>query len=143
MKTSILIVMLDFLVCSLLMFVIGTGGEHTQFATSAPRTGGIREEFTPAAIQAQQEEWNRDYERQSLLTQLDSASTENQQLRARLTQTTATLVQQEANLEAVTEEKARTENKLSGVEQQLVRVNDGTPETPAGGRGRQGTPGET
>jgi len=123
MKTSILIVMLDFLVCSLLMFVIGTGGEHTQFATSAPRTGGIREEFTPAAIQAQQEEWNRDYERQSLLTQLDSASTENQQLRARLTQTTATLVQQEANLEAVTEEKARTENKLSGVEQQLVRVN--------------------
>jgi uncharacterized protein YoxC/archaellum component FlaC len=115
MKVSILIVMLDFLVCSLLMFVIGTGGEHTQFATSAPRTRAIREEFTPAAILAQQEEWNRDYEQQSLITRLNTASTENQQLRANL-------AQQEANLKAAAEEKAQTETKLSGVEQQLARV---------------------
>lgn len=56
MKTSILIVMLDFLVCSLLLFVIGTGGEHTQFETSTPGTSRLHEQFTPAAMQAQQEE---------------------------------------------------------------------------------------
>jgi len=124
MKTSILIVMLDFLVCSLLLFVIGTGGEHTQFETSAPRTPRVHEEFTPAAMQAQQEEWNRDYEQQSLLTRLNTASTENQQLRARLTETRANLAQQEATLKAVTEEKAQTEKKLSTVKQQLTRVNE-------------------
>jgi hypothetical protein len=124
MKTSILIVMLDFLVCSLLLFVIGTGGEHTQFETSAPKTPRVHEEFTPAAMQAQQEEWNRDYEQQSLLTQLNSASTENQQLRTRLNETTATLAQQEANLKAVTEEKTQTEKALSNVQQQLTHVSE-------------------
>ncbi len=124
MRTSILVVMLDFLVCSLLLFVIGTGGEHTQFETSASKTPRVHEEFTPAAMQAQQEEWNRDYEQQSLLTQLNSASTENQQLRSRLNETTATLAQQEANLKAVTEEKAQTEKALSNVQQQLARVSE-------------------
>jgi hypothetical protein len=124
MKTSILIVMLDFLVCSLLLFVIGTGGEHTQFETSAPKAARVHEEFTPAAMQAQQEEWNRDYEQQSLLTQLNSASSENQQLRSRLNETTATLAQQEANLKAVTEEKTQTEKALSTVRQQLAHVSE-------------------
>jgi len=124
MKTSILIVMLDFLVCSLLLFVIGTGGEHTQFETSAPKAARVHEEFTPAAMQAQQEEWNRDYEQQSLLTQLNSASSENQQLRSRLNETTATLAQQQANLKAVTEEKAQTEKALSTVQQQLAHVSE-------------------
>ncbi|HVM61229.1 MAG TPA: hypothetical protein VMV72_10215 [Verrucomicrobiae bacterium] len=124
MKTSILIVMLDFLVCSLLLFVIGTGGEHTQFETSAPRTARVHEEFTPAAMQAQQEAWNRDYEQQSLLSQLNAASTENLQLRTRLNETTTSLAQREANLKAVTEEKAQTEKKLSTVEQQLTRVTE-------------------
>jgi hypothetical protein len=116
--------MLDFLVCSLLLFVIGTGGEHTQFETSAPKTPRVHEEFTPEAMQAQQEEWNRDYEQQSLLTQLNTASTENQQLRSRLNETTATLAQQEASLKAVTEEKAQTEKALSNVQQQLARVSE-------------------
>jgi predicted nucleic acid-binding Zn-ribbon protein len=124
MRTSILIVMLDFLVCSLLLFVIGTGGEHTQFETSAPKTPRVHEEFTPAAMQAQQEEWNRDYEQQSLLTQLNTASTENQQLRTRLNETTATLAQQEANLKTVAEEKAQTEKALSNVQQQLAHVSE-------------------
>jgi hypothetical protein len=124
MKTSILIVMLDFLVCSLLLFVIGTGGEHTQFETSAPKASRVHEEFTPAAMQAQQEEWNRDYEQQSLLTQLNSASTENQQLRTRLNETATTLAQQEASLKAVAEEKAQTEKALSNVQQQLTRVSE-------------------
>jgi uncharacterized protein YoxC/archaellum component FlaC len=124
MKTSILIVMLDFLVCSLLLFVIGTGGEHTQYATSAPRAPAIREEFTPAAIQAQQEEWNRDYEQQSLLTRLNTASTENERLRTRLTETSANLAQQQAALKAVTEAKAQTEGRLSTVEQQLTQLSE-------------------
>jgi predicted nucleic acid-binding Zn-ribbon protein len=124
MRTSILVVMLDFLVCSLLLFVIGTGGENTQLETSAPKMPAVHQEFTPAAMQAQQEEWNRDYEQQSLLTRLNTASSENQQLRSRLNETTATLAQQQANLKAVTEEKAQTEKALSGVQQQLTRVSE-------------------
>src|ERR1035437_2878598 len=103
MKTSILIVMLDFLVCSLLLFVIGTGGKQTQFATSAPPA--VHEEFSAAAIQAQQEEWNRDYEQQALLTQLKTETTEKEQLQARLSETSAALAAREANLKALSEEK--------------------------------------
>jgi septal ring factor EnvC (AmiA/AmiB activator) len=124
MKTSILIVMLDFLVCSLLLFVIGTGGKQTQFATSPTSTAQVHEEFTPAAMQAQQEEWNRNYEQQNLLNQLNSTTTENEQLRGRLNETTATLAAREANLKAVSEEKAQTEKALSNVQQQLAHVSE-------------------
>jgi predicted nucleic acid-binding Zn-ribbon protein len=130
MKPSILVVILDFLVCSLLLFVIGTGGKQTRFATSAPPTPAMHEEFSSTAMQAQQEEWNRDYEQQTLLNQLHVQATENQQLRSRLTETSATLAAREANLKAVSEEKARveqaksqTEQALSSVETQLTRVN--------------------
>src|SRR5579859_296504 len=123
MKTSVLIVMLDFLVCSLLLFVIGTGGKQTQFATSSSAAPHVHEEFSPAAIQSQQEEWNRDYEQQSMLNQLNSATTENQQLRGRLSETTATLAEREANLKAVTEEKARAEQAKAQTEQSLGKIS--------------------
>ena len=130
MKTSVLIVMLDFLVCSLLMFVIGTGGQQTQFATSSSSKARVHEAFSTASMQAQQEEWNRDYEQQALLTKLNTFTTENEQLRGRLTETTATLAEREANLKAVSEEKARveqakaqTEQALSSVETQLARAS--------------------
>jgi predicted nucleic acid-binding Zn-ribbon protein len=130
MKTSVLIVMLDFLVCSLLMFVIGTGGKQSQFATSPTSTPRIHEEFAPAAMQAQQEEWNRGYEQQSLLNKLNTTTTENEQLRGRLNETTATLAAREANLKAVSEEKERveqaklqTDQALSNVETQLSHVS--------------------
>jgi hypothetical protein len=121
MKVSILIVMLDFLVCSLLLFVIGTGGRQTQFATSAPP--GVHEDSSAAAMQAQQEEWNRDYEQQALLTQLQTETAEKEQLRARLTEASATLAVKEANLKTVSEEKAQTEQALSNAETQLGRVS--------------------
>lgn len=128
MKPSILVVMLDFLVCSLLLFVIGTGGQRTQFATSAPPA--MHEEFSPAAMQAQQEEWNRDYEQQTLLAQLKSETAEKEQLQARLNETSTALAAREANLRALSEEKARveqaksqTEQALTSVETQLGRVN--------------------
>jgi predicted nuclease with TOPRIM domain len=120
MKTSILIVMLDFLVCSLLLFVIGTGGKQTQFATSAPPA--VHEAFSVAALQAQQEEWNRDYEQQALRAQLNTTTTENEQLRGRLTETSATLAAQEANLKALAEEKARVEVARTQTEQALTTV---------------------
>ena len=127
MKPSILIVMLDFLVCSLLMFVIGTGGKQSQFATSA--APAVHEEFSAAAMQAQQEEWNRDYEQQGLLAQLNTTTTENEQLRGQLNQTSATLAQREANLKALTEETTRveqartqTEKALNTVANQLARA---------------------
>ncbi|HUJ72506.1 MAG TPA: hypothetical protein VLZ30_09685 [Verrucomicrobiae bacterium] len=122
MKTSVLIVMLDFLVCSLLMFVIGTGGERTQLATSSSSKARVHEAFSTASMQAQQEEWNRDYEQQSLLTQLNATTSENEQLRGRLTQTTATLAEREANLKVLSEEKARVEQAKAQTEQQLSSV---------------------
>lgn len=125
MKVSILVVILDFLVCSLLLFVIGTGGKQTQFATSVPpaTARATAEEFTPASIQAQQEEWNRNYEQQEMLTKLNTETTENEQLRSRLNETTATLAQREANLKTVSEQKAQTEQALSSVETQLGQVS--------------------
>jgi len=113
MKTSILIVMLDFLVCSLLLFVIGTGGKQTQFATSAPPA--VNEEFSAAAMQAQQEQWNREYEQQTLLTQLKAETTEKEQLRTTLQATTA----EKARIEQA---KAQTEEQLTRVESQLSRI---------------------
>jgi predicted nuclease with TOPRIM domain len=120
MKTSILIVMLDFLVCSLLLFVIGTGGKQTQFATSAPPA--VHEEFSAAALQAQQEEWNRDYEQQALRAQLNTSTTENEQLRGRLNETSAALAAREANLKALAEETARVEQARTQTEQALTTV---------------------
>ncbi len=119
MKPSILIVMLDFLVCSLLMFVIGTGGKQSQFATSAPP---VHEEFSAAAMQAQQEEWNRDYEQQGLMAQLNNTTTENEQLRGQLNQTSAALAAREANLKALAEETARVEQARTQTEQALSTV---------------------
>lgn len=125
MKVSILVVILDFLVCSLLMFVIGTGGKETRLATSAPPTPAraVAAEFSPDALQAQQDVWNAGYEEQELRTKLNATSTENEQLRARLSQTSATLAEREANLRAVSEEKERTEQALTSVESQLGRVS--------------------
>lgn len=127
MKPSILIVMLDFLVCSLLMFVVGTGGNQTQFVTAPPP--GLHAEFSPEALQTQQEEWNRTYDQETLLTKLQSETTAKEQLQARLAETTATLVTREANLKTLAEEKSRveqakvqTEKELAGVETQLARV---------------------
>ena len=119
MIPSILVVMLDFLVCSLLLFVIGTGGKQTQFATAAPAAPAVHEEYGPAAIAAQQDQWNRDYEQQLLLTQLHSQSTENEQLRGHLTETAATLANKEQALRAVTEEKARVEQAKAQTQQAL------------------------
>src|SRR4029077_18560403 len=113
MRPSILIVMLDFLVCSLLLFVIGTGGSQTQFATSTPPA--VHEEFSAAAIQAQQEEWNRDYEQQTLLTRLQTETAEKQQLQVRL-------ATREQTLQKVAEEKIQTEQALTNVETRLAGV---------------------
>src|SRR5437867_13440058 len=101
MRPSILIVMLDFLVCSLLLFVIGTGGSQTQFATSAPPA--VHEAGGPAAIQGEQEEWNREYEQQALLSQLQSETAEKHQRQARLDTREETL-QRDAQDKALTEQ---------------------------------------
>ena len=79
MKPSILVVILDFLVCSLLMFVIGTGGKETRLATSAPPSPArsVAAEFSPEALQTQQDAWNTDYEQQELRTQLNTTSRES------------------------------------------------------------------
>ncbi|HUJ08442.1 MAG TPA: hypothetical protein VL171_00305 [Verrucomicrobiae bacterium] len=128
MKTSILVVMLDFLVCSLLLFVTGNGGEQSRYATSPPPA--VHAEFSAAAMQAQQDEWNRDYEQQTLLAQLKSETAAKEQLQARLNETSTALAAREANLRALSEEKnqveqakAQTEQALSDVETRLQRVS--------------------
>jgi type II secretory pathway component PulC len=113
--------MLDFLVCSLLLFVIGTGGKETRVATSAPAPV-VHEEFSPAAIQAQQDEWNRDYEQQQLLTQLQTQTSESEQLRARLEQTTTTLSKREDTIKTLSAEKTKVEQDKQAVEQSLSTV---------------------
>ncbi|MCG3149735.1 MAG: hypothetical protein PCFJNLEI_03200 [Verrucomicrobiae bacterium] len=120
MKPSILIVMLDFLVCSLLMFVVGTGGDQTTSATSA--TPAVHAEFSPAALQSQQSEWNRAYEQDALLTQLQAETTAKEQLQARLSETTTAAQRLAEEKARVEQAKAQTEKELAGVETQLGRV---------------------
>jgi predicted nucleic acid-binding Zn-ribbon protein len=130
--------MLDFLVCSLLLFVIGTGGKQTRFATSAPAAPAmaVHEEFSPAAIETMQQQWNRDYEQQSLLARLSTQTTENEQLRgtvqslsSRLEETSATLAEREQEarqlktLTAQREESIRTLNEsLQSLSQEKGKV---------------------
>jgi predicted nucleic acid-binding Zn-ribbon protein len=113
--------MLDFLVCSLLLFVIGTGGRQTQFATSA--RAPVHEAFSAAAMENLQEEWNRDYDQQQLVAQLNAETTEKEQLRQRLTETSETLAERTARLGALTEEKTRVEQALTSVESQLGQLS--------------------
>jgi len=120
MKPSILVVMLDFLVCSLLLFVIGTGGQQTQFATAA--APAVHAEFSTAAIQAQQDEWNRDYDQQTLLAQLQSETAAKEQLQTRLAAREENLQVLAAEKARVEADKAQTEGALRGVEQQLSQV---------------------
>jgi predicted nuclease with TOPRIM domain len=122
MKPSILVVMLDFLVCSLLLFVIGTGGSQTQFATSAPPA--VHEEFSAAALQQQQEEWNRDYEQQTLLTRLQNEAAEKEQLQTRLAAREATLTSLAEEKASVERAKAQTEAALTNVVTELGRVSE-------------------
>lgn len=126
MKPSILIVMLDFLVCSLLLFVAGSPGSPA--ARPAP-SGAVHDAFSAAALEQQQQEWNREYERTRLVAQLDRESAMRQQLETRLAATTAALTDREAQLRILTVEQLRlqqlqqqTEQARRVVEEQLVRV---------------------
>lgn len=95
MKPSILIVMLDFLVCSLLLFVAGSPGSPA--ARPAP-SGAVHDAFSAAALEQQQQEWNREYERTRLVAQLDRESAMRQQFETRLAATTAARTESEAQL---------------------------------------------
>ncbi|MCX7914683.1 MAG: hypothetical protein N3A53_00055 [Verrucomicrobiae bacterium] len=125
MKPSILIVMLDFLVCSLLLFVVGDGGPVPRRSHAT----GVHEAFSASALEAQQQEWDREYERQMLRARLERETTIRQQLEAQLAATTVTLAERESQLRVLTEEQARlhqlqqqTEQTRRAVEEQLARV---------------------
>jgi hypothetical protein len=120
-KPSILIVMLDFLVCSLLLFVIGTGGQQTQFATSARPVA--HDAFSAAAMQNLQEEWNRNYDQQQLVAQLNAETNEKEQLRQQLTETSETLAERTTRLGELTAEKSQVEQALTSVESQLGQLS--------------------
>jgi hypothetical protein len=142
MKPNILVVMLDFLVCSLLFFVVGKGGGMQVRETAAAKRT-VHEEFAPAAIQQMEEQWNRDYQQQTLLAQLSTQTAESDRLReniqsltANLNQTTTALTAKEreaAELMAVTtkreqelqqlaEQKTKVEQEKAKVEQDKTQI---------------------
>jgi hypothetical protein len=137
MKPSILVVMLDFLVCSLLFFV--GGPENASPTPGKNRTAGpvqVHEAFAAPAMQALQEEWNRDYEQQQLLARLSAETAAKEELRANLAATTATLAARQRETEEKTQaltalaaaksqveqDRTRLAQNLSKVETQLVQL---------------------
>lgn len=132
MKPSILVVMLDFLVCSLLMFVVGKGDERPSMSRSsadANAAASIHEEFAPAAIVSMREEWNREYEQQFLVTQLHAQTVENIQLRsqvrtvsAELDATSGRLTAKEQEAQTLKELTARREAELQKLDADLQQL---------------------
>jgi len=137
MKPSILIVMLDFLVCSLLFFVVGPEGTPTRPGRGANAAQpAVHEVFAPAAMQAQQEQWNRDYEQQQLLARLSAETRAGEQLRgtvaslnanlqdasAALTARQRELQQREAALATLSGEKAKAEAEKSRIETEKAQI---------------------
>jgi chromosome segregation ATPase len=132
MKPSILVVMLDFLVCSLLMFVVGdTSGPQPSpaHASSSAAVGSLHDDFGPAAVEAMRAEWNQDYEQQILLAQLNTQRTENEQLRGslvatsdQLSQTSATLSAKQAEAQALQELTAQREQAIQKLDTNLKEL---------------------
>lgn len=122
MKPSILVVMLDFLVCSLLMFVVGDDPVARQPATTDAASGSagmVHEEFGSAAVNAMRSEWNQDYEQQILLAQLGAQRTETEQLRGSLAETTASLAAKQSEASALQELTAQREQAIRDLDANL------------------------
>ncbi|MCX6907862.1 MAG: hypothetical protein NTY01_07460 [Verrucomicrobia bacterium] len=81
MKPSILVVIFDFLVSSLLLFVIGAGtpSQITQLNRPAGESS-LAGEFSPAAVAVMEAEWRASYDEQWKDLQLASKTEKNKQL---------------------------------------------------------------
>lgn len=121
MRPSLLVIIMDFLVSSLLLFVSGPGsreeGLPRRGATRGPTAAETAPEFAPAAILDMEQQWAREYQQQlaetKISTQAESLSL--MELRGReLTAARARLESQVAQQNAELERKQQNLAQLSG-----------------------------
>lgn len=75
MRPSLLVIIMDFLVSSLLLFVTGPGGREEGLGRRAARAPAATEaapEFAPAAVVEMEQQWTREYQQQLAETKIST-----------------------------------------------------------------------
>ncbi len=149
MRPSLLVIIMDFLVSSLLLFVSGPGtreeGLPTRGATRGPTAAETAPEFAPAAILDMEQQWAREYQQQLAETKISSQAealslmalrgreltAARAQLEGQVTQQHADLEQKQQNLAQLSStvgdlraERARQDAALQATRQQAATLAD-------------------
>ena len=139
MRPSLLIIIMDFLVSSLLLFVSGPGAREegiTRRTTRGPTAAETAPEFAPAAIVEMEQQWTREYQQQlaetkittqaEQLAALDAQGRELTAVRARLedqvVQQASELNQRQTTIANLREERARQAAALEQTQQQAAKL---------------------
>ena len=139
MRPSLLVIIMDFLVSSLLLFVSGPGAREegiSRRATRGPTAAETAPEFAPAAIVEMEQQWTREYQQQlaetkisSQAEQLAALDTQGRELTAVRARLEDQVVQQASELDRrqtaianLSEERARQEAALEQTQQQAAKL---------------------
>ena len=147
MRPSLLIIIMDFLVSSLLLFVSGPGtrdeGVASRAAARGPTAAETAPEFAPAAILDMEQQWAREYQQQLAETKISSQaealslmesrgrdlSAARAQLEGQLAQQGAELARKQQNLAQLADtlgelrgERARQDEALQATRQQAAAL---------------------
>ena len=120
MRPSLLVIIMDFLVSSLLLFISGPGsredGLPSRSATRGPTAAETAPEFAPAAILDMEQQWSREYQQQMAETKISTQAEALSLMELRGRELTAARAQLEGR---VTQQGAELERK----QQNLAQLN--------------------
>jgi hypothetical protein len=117
MRPSLLVIIMDFLVSSLLLFISGPGmrsdGLPRQGAARGPTAAETAPEFAPAAILDMEQQWAREYQQQLAETKISSQAESLSLLELRGRELTAARAQLEGQVAQQGAELARKQQNLA------------------------------
>ena len=111
MRPALLVIIMDFLVSSLLLFISGPGAEPAADARRAAAPAGEAAEFSPAAVGDMEQQWLREYQQQYAETRLTTQASQLEQRQADIAQLTGNI----GDLQA---QRARQESALRATQDQ-------------------------
>jgi len=132
MRPSLLVIIMDFLVSSLLLFVSGPGsreeGLPSRAAVHGPTAAETAPEFAPAAILDMEQQWAREYQQQlaetKISTQAEALSLMEQhsrELNATQTRLEGQVLQQGADLERKQQKLAQLNSTVDNLQAERAR----------------------
>ena len=118
MRPSLLVIIMDFLVSSLLLFVSGPGSREeglpsARSAARGPTAAETAPEFAPAAIQDMEQQWAREYQQQLAETRISSQAESLSLMELRGREQTAARAQLETQVAQQSAELARKQQNLA------------------------------